>query len=402
MAKWLDVVGIGEDGILSLSAAAQSVLEEAEVIIGGERHHALAAHYNAERVAWTKPLSEIILTVKAHRPRPTVLLVTGDPLWYSAGAKLLGAIPLDEIRFHPQLSAFQLACARMGWSLPDIETLTVHGRFMEQLVPSLRPKARLVVLTGGASAVKEAAKLLLRHGYSQSIMTVLAEMGGPNEKRFTHCAADWASNDHPIPSFHTLCIDCISDASADILSRQPGLPDSVFESDGNFTKQDIRAITVCMLAPHFGEVLWDIGTGSGTVAIEWMRAARDGHAIGIDRNSKRIEMAKKNAFQLGVPRFQLIHGQAPEALQGLPLPHAIFIGGGLSSELVELTFERLRPYGRIVANAVTVESENILSSLHAKFGGDLARLTTSRAKSLPSGGRVWHQPMTVTQWRLKK
>lgn len=402
--QWLDVIGIGEDGFEALSLPSRKALENADVIIGGDRHHALTPHLDAERIHWPRPFSKMIATVTAHRPRKTALLVTGDPLWYSAGAKLLGTVPLKEMQFHPQLSAFQLACVRMGWSLPDIETLTVHGRPIEQLIAYLRSGARLAVLTGGSDAVIAAARLLIDRGYGKSEMTVLAAMGGPHEIRFSHSANDWVTDKDSIsvPAFHTLCIECIADANLKFVSRMPGLPDQVFVTDGNFTKREIRAVTVSMLAPYQGELLWDIGIGSGTVAIEWMRAARGSRAIGIDHNPARIEMARRNALQLGVPGLELIQGQVPEALDGLPAPNAVFLGGGLSHESAKIALERLRPFGRIVANAVTVESDNILAELHSVYGGDLTRLAVSCAKPLGRDQRGWHNHMTVTQWRYTK
>ncbi len=401
--RWLDVIGIGEDGYSALSVPARAALEEAEVIIGGDRHHALAPHLDAERIRWSGPFSEMVSAVTAFRPRRTALLVTGDPLWYSAGAKLLGQLPPDELRFFPQISAFQLACARMGWSLADIETLTAHGRPMEQIIPFMRPDARLAVLTGGSGAAFEAARLLVDNGLGGSRITVLAAMGGPREARLSGVASDWAA-EYPaerIPAFHTLCIECVADQGAGVLSRYPGLPDDAFETDGNFTKQDVRAVTVCMLAPRRGALLWDIGTGSGTVAVEWMRAARDSRAVGVDPDRKRIELARRNAVKLGAPAFQLIEGRAPPALEGLPPPDAVFIGGGLSRETAAAAMDKLRPHGRLVANAVTVESESILAGLHSAHGGDLVRIAVAHAG--PVGGRRgWRGNMPVTQWRYSK
>ena len=400
---WLDVIGIGEGGYSTLSSQSRHALETAEVIIGGERHHALAPQLAAERLRWPSPFSKMIHTVVSHRPRKTALLVTGDPLWYSAGAKLLGRIPLDEVRFHPQLSAFQLACARMGWSLADIETLTAHGRPMEQIIPYVQPGAQLAVLTSGSDAAFEAAQLLVDSGFGNSQITVLASLGGPTEKRLNGIAAKWAVDDptEMVPAFHTLCIECIADQFSRVLLQDRGLPDDAFETDGNFTKREVRAIVVCMLAPQRGGLLWDIGTGCGTVAIEWMRAARDSRAIGIEKNSKRVRLAKRNAKKLGAPALKLIEGTAPEALDGLPQPDAIFIGGGLSQKTVVKAVENLRPFGRLVANAVTLESEAILIGLERIYGGELIRIAVSHAESL---GKVrgWRSQMPVTQWRFVK
>ncbi|MCY4006827.1 MAG: precorrin-6y C5,15-methyltransferase (decarboxylating) subunit CbiE [Rhodobacteraceae bacterium] len=399
--QWLDVVGIGEDGFAGLSKSARNALEKAEIIIGGDRHHALAPHLQAKRLRWSRPFSTMIsemATFKQHGR--TALLVTGDPLWYSAGAKLLNKIPWNEMQFHPQFSAFQLACTRMGWSLADIDTLTAHGRPIERVIPYFRHHARLAVLTGGATAPHEAACLLVKNGFGRSRMTVLANLGGPQEKRLEGGARDWTESDPSgtIPPFHTLCIECVADDAANPLPRGPGLPDTAFETDGNFTKQDLRAITLCMLAPHRGALLWDIGTGCGTVAIEWMRVRRDCRAIGIDHNSNRLEMAKRNALRLGAPMLELIEGKAPEALKDLPPPDAIFIGGGINRKIAEICLASLRPHGRLVANAVTTESEAILAELHAEHQGALARIAVSHAKPLGSG-RSWRSQMTITQWR---
>ena len=402
--QWLDVIGIGEDGYEGLSSAARDALDSAELLIGGNRHHGLAPHLDVDRVHWTQPFSEMVATVTKHRPRKTALMVTGDPLWYSAGAKLLCAVPFKEVRFHPHLSAFQLACVRMGWSLADIETLTVHGRPIGQLIPYLWPDARLAVLTGGGAAVPEIAKQLVDRGYGQSEMTVLAAMGGPNESRQSGKALDWVS-DHgssSIPDFHTLCIECHADNGALVASHMPGLPDDVFETDGNFTKQEVRAVTVSMLAPRRGQLLWDVGVGSGTVAIEWMRAVRDSRAIGIDRDSKRLDLAKRNAHRLGAPRLELICGEAPAALHDLPNPDAVFLGGGISEATIEFCLRQLNSHGRLVANAVTVESENMLTNMHQTLGGALIRMTVASITSLGEQRRGWQNQMTVTQWRYYK
>ena len=400
MSVWLDVVGIGEDGFDGLSPTARGALEGAEVIIGGDRHHALAPHLTAQRIHWPSPFSKMTDTIVRHRGSRTAVLVTGDPLWYSAGARIARTVPADEVRFHPQLSAFQLACARMAWSLADTETLTAHGRPVEQIIPWMQPGARLLVLTSGSEAPGRLARLLQTNGMGPSRITVLGALGGPRETRIDGTAADWAVNDPSarVPGFHTVCVKCAAGQDARPLGRAPGLPDDAFETDGNFTKRDIRAVSVCMLAPRRGALLWDIGTGCGTVAIEWMRAARDSRAIGIDPNGGRLELARGNAMRLGAPALKLVNGRALDVLHDLPDPHAVFIGGGLSVELAAKAMERLQPFGRLVANAVTLESETVLTELHAAHGGELSRLTCAQAGPLGSG-RGWRGHMPVTQWR---
>ena len=395
---WLHIVGIGEDGLDGLVPATRAVIEAAEVIIGGERHHSLAGNVNAERLAWPSPFDAMVETIKTLRGRRAVILVTGDPLWFSVGARIGRAIDPSEIIYHPQLSAFQLAAARMGWSLPDVETLTVHGRPVEQMIAFIQPDARLLVLTTGAETPGQIAQFLSDRGFGKSRMTVLAAMGGKDEARFDGVAESW---DHVVPAFNTLAVECVAAPDAALLPRVPGLADNLFQSDGTMTKQEVRAATVAKLMPMRGALLWDIGCGCGSVAIEWMRAARYARAIGIEPRADRRAMAAANALALGAPKLSIVEGTVPAALDGLEAPDAIFIGGGLSRPTFEAAWAALRPLGRLVANAVTLESEAELIALHKEYGGDLVKISTHRAEPV---GRLtgWRPAMPVTQWSLVK
>jgi len=395
---WLHIVGIGEDGLDGLVPATRAIVEAAEVILGGDRHHQLAANSGAERIAWPSPFDALIETIRGLRGRRVVVLVTGDPLWFSVGARIGRAIPPSEIVYHPQLSAFQLAAARMGWSLADVETLTVHGRPVEQMIAFIQPDARLLILTTGAETPAQIARFLAQRGFGASRVTVLAAMGGKEEARFDGLAQAW---DHVVPPFNTLAVECIAAPDAALLPRVPGLEDDLFQSDGTMTKREVRAVTLAKLMPMRGALLWDIGTGCGSVAIEWMRAARYARAIGIEPRADRRAMAAANALALGVPLLRLIDGEAPEVLAGLDAPDAIFIGGGLTDEVFEVAFEALRPLGRMVANAVTLESEAVLLALHKRHGGQLSKISVQRAEPV---GRLtgWRPQMPVTQWSLIK
>lgn len=395
---WLHIVGIGEDGMAGLLPATRAVVAAAEFVIGGERHHALAENLTAERLSWPHPFDALIDTIKGLRGRRVVVLATGDPLWYSIGARIGRAIDPAEIIYHPQLSAFQLAAARMGWSLPDVETLTVHGRPVEQMIAFIQPDIRLLILTTGAETPGQIARFLTERGFGQSRMSVLAAMGGKDEARFDGIAESW---DHEVPAFNTLAVECIAAPDAALLPRVPGLSDDLFQSDGTMTKQEVRAVTVAKLMPMRGALLWDIGCGCGSVAIEWMRAARYARAVGIEPRADRRAMAAANALALGVPKLELIDGEVPGALDGLDAPDAIFIGGGLSRATFDAAWAALRPLGRLVANAVTLESEAELMALHKAHGGDLVKLSVNRAEPV---GRLtgWRPLMPVTQWSLVK
>ena len=399
MSVWLDIIGIGEDGVDGLSVAAIKKLSQAEVIVGGDRHHTLAPNPTAKRIAWPSPFDAMIDEIKSHQGKKIVVLVTGDPLWYSVGARLLKAIPKEEVCFHPQLSAFQWASSRMGWSLADLETLTIHGRAASQVIPHLAPNVRLLVLTKDKTSPETVAKLLTERGFGKSPITVLAAMGGDREERFDGFAKSWS---HEVPDFHTLAVECIADEDAKWYSRAGGLPDDAFVHDGQMTKRIVRSTTLSALAPYPDALLWDVGAGCGSIAIEWMRAARGARAIAIEPNDKRLAMIKQNAVQLGVEKIQIIEGKAPEALHGLDQPDAIFIGGGLTSdETFENCWGALRKGGRLVANAVTVESEAKLFELYEKHGGELSRMTVQQAEPV---GRFkgWKPFMPVTQWMVVK
>ncbi|MEL6919493.1 MAG: precorrin-6y C5,15-methyltransferase (decarboxylating) subunit CbiE [Pseudomonadota bacterium] len=393
---WLNIIGIGEDGMQGLSPVARALVENAEIIIGGDRHHRLA-NSRAERIAWPSPFDAMIETICSFKGKRVVVLVTGDPLWYSVGARILKSISADEIVFHPQLSAFQWAAARMGWSLADVETVTVHGRAVEQIVPCFTPGARLLVLTKDASSVGDVADLLMARGYPKSRMTVLASMGGPDEERFDFTAADPVLN---VPDFHTLAIECAADVNAVVLPRM-GLPDDAFMHDGKITKRAVRALALAKLMPLRGQLLWDVGCGCGSIAVEWMRGAPEAQAIGFEPKPERRVMAAQNALQLGTPKLQIIDGEAPDALRGQPEPDAVFIGGGLSEPLIQIAQGALKPRGRLVAHAVTLESEAVLLAAYDTHGGELQRISVETAS--PVGGfSGWKPSMPVAQWTWEK
>jgi precorrin-6B C5,15-methyltransferase / cobalt-precorrin-6B C5,C15-methyltransferase len=398
MKPWLNIIGIGEDGLDGLSPVARTLVERAEVIIGGDRHHDLTRDSQAQRVAWPSPFDAMIETIRSYRGKRLVVLVTGDPLWFSVGARIVRSIPAEEISFFPQLSAFQLAACRLGWSLADLDCLTAHGRPVENITPFIQPDARLIVLTTGAETPGQIAHLLTERGYGSSRMICFSAMGGPSEKQCEATATDW---NHEVSSFNTLAVECHAGPEALITSRLAGLPDHLFEHDGKMTKSEVRSVTLAKLMPMRGALLWDIGCGSGSVAIEWMRAAPDALAIGLEPRADRRELAMRNAVALGTPRLQLLDATAPEGLDEMPEPDAVFIGGGLSEATIDLALKRLKPFGRLVANAVTLESEAVLLHLHSRLGGELVRLSVQRADSI-GDLTGWRPMMPVTQWSLVK
>lgn len=387
----LHVIGIGEDGLAGLSPAARALVEGADVVVGGARHLALAPG-TAERVAWPSPFDAGVLDGLRHRR--VVALVTGDPLWFSAGEAIARAHP-DAVLV-PHVSAFQMAAARMRWPLAGVECLSVHGRPVEGVLSVLHPGARLLLLAEAGSA-PAVAGLLVRHGWGASLVTALWHLGGEGEGRREAVARDWEG---ATPALTTLAVACVPDEGAAPLPLW-GLPDDAFAHDGTMTKREVRALTLARLAPRPGALLWDVGCGAGSVAVEWMRAARGARAVGIEPRADRRALAATNALALGAPSLDLVAGGAPGALVGLPAPDAAFLGGGLSEATFVACWAALNPHGRLVANAVTLDSQALLMALHARHGGDLGRVAVSRAE--PVGTRTaWRPAMEVMQWALTK
>ncbi len=398
MTPWLTIVGIGEDGADGLSPAARHVLDSAEILVGGERHLKMVSGGKAERLAWRSPLAATLDDIAARRGKRVVVLASGDPLWFGAGATLAGRFPPEETIVLPQAGAFSLAASRLGWPLADVATLTLHGRPLDRLALHLAPEARLLVLTEDGKAPAVIARYLTERGWGPSRLTVLERLGGAKERRLDGTAENWPHP--PGADLNTLAIECRPGPKAQALSRVPGLPDYAFVHDGQLTKREVRAATLAALAPLPGQLLWDVGAGCGSIAIEWRRAEISARAIAIERDTARRDLIQRNASALGVPGFEIVAGEAPGALQGLPAPDAIFIGGGLSVDgLAEACLKALKPRGRLVSNAVTVEGEARLLALHAKHGGQLTRIAVSRAEPVgPFQG--WRPLMPVTQWVL--
>ncbi len=395
MSRWLSIVGIGEDGYDGLSPAARSLIDGAEVLVGGARHLAMVPDDGRERIDWPQPLSAALPRIEACRPRPVCVLATGDPLFFGAGVFLTRHIPVDEMTVVPFPSAFSLACARLAWPQAETDMITLHGRPVETINGYLRPGGRIVALSQDGATPGIVAELLTARGYGESRITVLEHMGGAEERTRSSTARDWRVND--IGNLNVVAVECVADEGVAAHPRIPGLPDDAFRNDGQLTKREVRAATLAALAPLPEQLLWDVGAGCGSVAIEWMRCHFTCEAAAVERDGGRVAMIADNAVALGTPRLDIVHGAAPDALAGLKPPDAVFIGGGVAaSGVFEACWQALRSGGRLVANAVTVEGEQALFRHREQTGGALSRLEISRAG--PVGGLTgWRPLMPVTQ-----
>lgn len=399
-ARWLALVGIGEDGRNGLSPAARRALDGAELVVGGRRHLALAAPLTARTLAWPSPLSDAYPAILAARGRRVCVLATGDPFHYGVGVDLARLIPPDEITCFPQPSAFSLAAARLGWPLAECACVSLHGRALERVIPHLQPGARILALSWDGTTPGRLAALLAERGCPRSRVTVLEAMGGPRERTRESAAEHFDLAD--IDPLNTVAIKVVAERNARVIPVAPGLDDVSFENDGQLTKAEIRAITIAALAPRAGELLWDVGAGAGSVAIEWRLRHAANRAIAVEACAERGERIGRNAMTLGVPDVKIVVGQAPAALLALPPPGAVFIGGGASEVGVfEACWAALRPGGRVVVNAVTLETEHRIAGLFAVHGGVMRRISLSRIEKV-GGMHGWRAAMPVTQWVVQK
>ncbi|MFM7426687.1 MAG: precorrin-6y C5,15-methyltransferase (decarboxylating) subunit CbiE [Elainella sp.] len=398
--KWLVVLGIGEEGLAGLSPVARALFEQAEVLVGGRRHLAmLPTADQRQRLLWGTPIQDSVNQILQWRGRAVCVLASGDPMWYGIGTTLLRQIPLDELTILPSLSAFSLACARLGWSLTEVETLSLCGRDPNLIQALIYPGARLLVLSENRQTPARVAEILTARGFGRSAVTVLEQMGGSQERIVTGEAATGLEVEADL---NTLAIDCVADPEAQFFSRLAGLPDSAYQHDGQLTKREVRAVTLAALAPLPGALLWDVGAGCGSIGIEWLRSHARCRAIAIEQHPARLQYIAANAAALGVPTLQIVAGKAPDALQDLPQPDAIFIGGGLTTlGLLDRCWQALRSGGRLVVNAVTVESEHLVFQQLQQWGGCLSRIVVQRAEPVGSFWG-WKAMAPITQWVAQK
>ncbi|MER8068163.1 precorrin-6Y C5,15-methyltransferase (decarboxylating) subunit CbiT [Streptomyces sp. NPDC094034] len=428
------VVGIGADGWAGLPGGSRAALREADVLIGGPRQLALLPDECAgERVPWPSPLRPAVPgLLAAHAGRRVAVLASGDPMFHGIGrtlSEVLSGVQPDALpdalsdvlpgglsqdpsetrgtdlrragalRVLPHPSSVSYACARLGWPVEDTEVVTLVGRPAELLAAALHDGRRVLVLSAGAATPAEVAALLTDRGYGPSRMHVLEQLGA-DERHIEALAQEWA--EPAGDPLNVVAVECRRAPGAPRLGAVPGLPDTAYAHDGQLTKRHVRAATLAALAPAPGELLWDIGGGSGSIAVEWMRTHRSCRAVSVERDPARAERIGRNARELGVPGLRVVTGRAPGALAGLPVPDAVFIGGGLTVPgLLESCWDALPAGGRLVANTVTLESEALLAEWYRRLGGELVRLAVAHA--VPVGGFTgWRQAMPVTQWAVTK
>jgi len=398
------VVGVGADGWDGLTGAARSALRAAEVVVGAERHLGyLPPDVGAVQVRLPSPLVPALPRLLAdHAGRSLCLLASGDPMFYGIGGTLTREVPDVRLRVLPHPSSAALACAKLGWPGEDVEVVSAVGRPLAAVAALLSPGRRLLVLSSGADTPADLAALLVRAGYGPSRLAVLSQLGGPDESVVTGTAAGWDAPADRHDRLNLVAVACAAGEGAPVHGRVPGLPDEVYEHDGQLTKREVRAVTLSRLVPLPGQLLWDVGGGAGSIGIEWMRAERSARAVAIEERADRAERIVSNAVALGVPDLQVVTGAAPDALKELPPPDAVFVGGGATDPgVLEACWDALRPGGRLVVNAVTLQTESLVIARQAELGGDLVKLAVSRTAAV-GGFTVWRPHAPVTQWTVRK
>lgn len=392
-APWLTIVGVGEDGLAGLSAASQAALEKAEIVMGPPRHLDLLPGFGAERIEWPVPFADGVSKLLDYRGRAVVALASGDPFWFGAGSILAKHLNPGEWRAFPSVSTFSLAASRLGWPLESVATLGLHGAPLSRLRTELVPGRKIILLVRDGAAVRELASYISGEEFGESDIWVMEALGGPRE-RMTHATANTLP-DHDYA--HPVCVAIEVTGAGRVFPLAIGRPDDWFDHDGQITKRPIRALTLSALAPRPFEHLWDIGAGSGSISIEWLLSHSTVMATAIEADPTRADRIRGNAQRLGADRLDVVNGNAPDALAGLPHPNAVFVGGGLNRDLLDWITGNLPTGTRLVANAVTLESEALLIQAQAELGGDLTRFDISQP--VPIGPRTgWKASYPITQW----
>ncbi|MGL4305166.1 MAG: precorrin-6y C5,15-methyltransferase (decarboxylating) subunit CbiE [Mycobacteriaceae bacterium] len=394
------VVGVGADGWEGLAPPSKNELRSATVIVGSERQLSLIPPSSAIKIALPSPLFTGLPKLLAQYAEQNIhVLASGDPMFYGIGVTLVRLLGSKNVRVIPHPSSASLACARLGWTGHEIPTVSLVNRPVDELRSVLTRDRKILLLSENGTTPQKVADYLVQRGYGWTMLTVLEQLGGPEERIISGLAQSWqypSCND-----LNIIALECISSTNTHDLSNLPGLPDEVFDHDGQITKREIRALTLAALSPLPGEVLWDVGSGSGSVAIEWLRSERTVSAVCFEADPQRAKRIMENAVKLGVPRIK-ISGSAPQSFGTEQLPDVIFLGGGVTQPgLLKACWDVLEPGGRIVVNAVTIESEAYVFQWFSKHGGNIEKVQVYR------GGAVgkfttWRPQLPITQWRCVK
>ena len=394
---WITIIGIGESGLQYLADVSQSRLESADIIIGPPRHLRLLGLSGSKVLEWPVPFSDGLKLLDKYKGKKVVVLVSGDPFWYGAAATILRKFSFDEIEVFPGPSTFGWAAARMGWSIEDISCVGLHAKPVEHIRSLIAPKRKILALMRDGDQVKSLAHYLSKLGFGQTKIRVFESLGGNNERIREIAAEEYNLVDVKHPVSVAICVDGRGSA----IPLSTGIDDKFFETDGQITKSQIRALTITALAPQYGQHLWDLGAGSGSVSIEWLMRDKSLYATAVERDPSRCGIIEQNVQNLGLDNLSLHNGSNMEVIMTLKPPHAVFVGGGLTKELMKKLWAIVPRKTRFVANSVTLETETILQDALNEYGGNLIRFDISKAKAIGSKN-LWQPAYPITQWSIEK
>lgn len=395
----IEVVGVGAAGWSSLGPAERELVVAAEVVLGGARHLAmLPAVTGQRREPWPTDLRAALPgLVDGHQERSVVVLASGDPLVAGVGSILVDLLGAERVRIHPAVSSVALARARLGWPEETVELIRLRGDDVDLVRRALFPGRRMLILSRDAASPAEIAALLVGCGFGASALTVLGDLGGPGESRRTERAADWAGASPPL---NIVALECRAE-TVGAWSLAPGLPDAEYDHDGQLTKRHLRASALAHLLPRPGELLWDVGAGAGSVGIEWSRSHPSCRTLAVERDPDRAKRIRSNARSLGVPGLEVVLGSAPDVLDDLPAPDAVFVGGGASAATLERSWSALPAGGRMVVHAVTQETQVIMTAAWQAHGGELTRIAVEQLERIGSY-HGWKPARAIVQWSATK
>ena len=396
----MDVVGIGAGGWDSLGPEERALVSSAARVYGSRRQLELLPPVpGQQRVPWPSPLRPALHDLLAgHQDSGAVVLASGDPMLAGLGTTLVEEFGAAAVRVHPGVSSVALARARMGWSAETVDVVRLTESGPDAVRRFLAPGRRLIVLSRDRDSPAALAEVLSDAGFGSSAMVLLADLGGADERRWEGLARGWGG---PAPDLNLVCVTCVAEEASGLWSIAPGLPDDAYEHDGQLTKRDVRAAALAHLMPVPGQLLWDVGAGAGSVGIEWMRAHPRCRAIAVERDEARAARIRTNAARLGVPELLVVRASAPAALDDLPAPDAVFVGGGATRDTLELAWDALNGGGRLVVHAVTHETELVVSDLYRRIGGQLTRISVESMAPIGSYSG-WKPARAVVQWSAQK
>jgi precorrin-6B C5,15-methyltransferase / cobalt-precorrin-6B C5,C15-methyltransferase len=393
----IEVIGIGAGGWESLAEPERHLMQEAQLVLGGQRLLDLLPQFPGQtRASWPSNLREALpQLVRGHDDQRVVVVASGDPLLHGVGSTLIDLFGVESVRIHPALSSVSLAAARMGWPVGSYEVVRIRTPEADEIRRYLAPRRRLVILSRDGSTPGIVGRLLGEAGFGPSALTVLADLGSPSEARWDD---SWPTD---LPALHVLCVTCRPDRLSSAWSIAAGLSDDTFDHDGQLTKQDVRASALAHLRPIPGQLLWDVGAGAGSIGIEWARAHPSCRTVAVERDLARAKRIRLNATRLGVCDLEVVEGEAPGVLRGLPVPDAVFVGGGASIEMIDFSWTALAPAGRLVAHAVTMQTEAVLVDAWRRLGGQLTRISVESMQPIGSYDG-WQPARPVVQWAVQK